>query len=255
MTSPKPRRALLLDLDGTIADTHGLIFRCYDHAVRAHTGQAGRSEIWERCVGLPLEALLAETFRFYGHALPPDLLEEIKQSYRAHMRANDDDVKPFPGIPATLETVRQQGFRLAVVTTKHAAMTRRHLDKMGLSGLFDALITGDRCANRKPHPEPFLKALAALSILPEEAAGIGDTQHDIESARGAGMLTIAACWGTEDRAALLAADPDHLIEQPSELITLLRENDGQTPPLVWTPPGSPVAVERHPHRGEECQNR
>jgi phosphoglycolate phosphatase-like HAD superfamily hydrolase len=46
---------------------------------------------------------------------------------------------------------------------------------------------------KSPHPEPFQKAPAALSILPEAAAGIGDTRHDVLRAHGAGRLTIAAC--------------------------------------------------------------
>ena len=48
--------------------------------------------------------------------------------------------------------------------------------------------------------------------------GVGDSEHDIHSARAAGMVTVGACWGALSRGKLLAAKPDFLAERPEDLL-------------------------------------
>jgi pyrophosphatase PpaX len=211
-------RALLLDLDGTILDTQELIFRCYSDTLRAELGLLGNRESWDPMVGLPLEEIFAAALAPCERR--PVLIEGLVSSYRARMLTLDAHVRPFPGMPEALAALRDRGVRLAVVTTKHSTLAGRHLELMRLSSLFEAVVTGDRCEFRKPHPEPFLRALDLLGAAPAEAAGIGDTPYDIRSARAAGLLTAGAAWGASDRAALEAAGPDHLFEHPKDLLTL-----------------------------------
>jgi HAD superfamily hydrolase (TIGR01509 family) len=217
---PSFPRALLLDLDGTVVDTHALLYRCYDHAVRAHGGRGSDRATWERCLGLPLEGVFAATFALYQQPLPEEALPALLESYRAMLRAGEADVRTFPGMREALEALRQRGVRLAVVTTKHRASATRHLESQRLTHLFDAVVTGDQCARCKPDPEPFLRALAALGVAAEEAAGVGDTEHDVRGARAAGALAVAACWGALNRPALLAARPDRVAEAPADLLGL-----------------------------------
>ena len=214
-------KALLLDLDGTVADSHGLIRKCYHFAIQKHLGKPGTRALWEQCIGLPLDAVLRFAFDHYGEPLPTERLEVVKQDYRTHMEEHCDEISVFPGIPETLEALRGRGIRLAIVTTKHLGMATSHLKTLHLTHFFEAVITGDMCAHYKPHPDPFLKALAALNLPPDVAVGIGDSVHDIHSARGAGLHTAAALWGTDDRDALLSASPNSLLHQPGDLLGLL----------------------------------
>ena len=120
----------------------------------------------------------------------------------------------------TLAEFASRGWLLAIVTTKPAEGALRHLESQGLTHLFGAVITGDRCQNLKPHPEPFLNALTALNVPAAAAVAVGDSEHDINGARAAGATTVAACWGTMSRDKLLSARPDFVAEQPSELLLL-----------------------------------
>lgn len=217
-------RVYLFDLDGTVADTHGLIMQCYDHAAQTHLGQAGRREIWELNIGLPLDEILRATYTHYKLPEPTQAqIDAMKQTYRAHMRDNDNTIRPFAGIPETLTELKQRGLRLGIVTTKHQAMALRHLELLELRPLFEAnaIICGDMCARYKPAPDPFLRALDELNATPEETAMIGDSQHDIAGAKSVGILAVAACWGTDHRADLLAAQPDVIIERPPDLLSLI----------------------------------
>jgi pyrophosphatase PpaX len=134
----------------------------------------------------------------------------------------DGSVAAYPGAEEALLALRDQGVRLAVVTSKLHATAERHLQTMGLAYLFEAIIGADDCANLKPHPEPFQCGLAALGLEPEGVVGVGDTPHDIASARGAGLITAGAGWGAQDPEALLAAQPDFLLDTPASLADLPR---------------------------------
>ena len=216
---PIPLKAMLFDLDGTVADTHWLILKCYDFAMQTHLGVVGRRSIWEAQVGAPLDGILLATCDHYGipRASEEDL-EKIKATYRAHMRENDSELKPFPGIIQTLVGLNEKGVRLAIVTTKHELMAKRHLAITGLTDFFEVVVCGDNVANCKPHREPFDSALRQLGIHPEEAAMVGDSQFDILGARNAGIFSVAALWGTDGREDLLAAEPDFVAETPEYLL-------------------------------------
>src|SRR5207245_7018336 len=133
----------------------------------------------------------------------------------------DAPVRAFPEIPEILAALRQGGIRLALVTSKHEPAASRHLQRLELTHLFEAVITGDQCERCKPDPEPFLRALAALGIPAGETAAVGDSHCDVLGARAAGVLAMAACWGTTHRAALLSAGPDVVLEEPRDLLSLV----------------------------------
>src|SRR5437870_2918841 len=202
--------ALLLDLDGTVLDSHDLLFRSYDHAVRDACGRDGLRAMWERHLGLPLRQVFAATFDFYDKPIDEALLSRATTRYRAYQCANEAAVQTFSGVRETLEELRRRGVRLAVVTTKYGETARRQVENLGLASYFEALVTGDQCVNCKPDAEPFVRALNALAVAPDRAAGVGDSVHDVHGARAAGLLAVAACWGAMDRDALLAAGPDRI---------------------------------------------
>ena len=216
---PTNLRAALFDLDGTVADTHGLIFQCYNHALRTHLDKPAVPSIWQEHVGLPLDDILIATYAHYGQTLPPDLLEEVKRTYREHMRAHRHTVRAFPGIPELLRSLQSHGVRLAIVTTKHRAMALHHLETMGLSDLFSALIAGDECQHCKPHPEPFLKALQALEIEADQAIAIGDSRNDIVGAHAERVYSVGAAWGADNLIACLPFKPVLNLKPPEPFRT------------------------------------
>jgi pyrophosphatase PpaX len=220
MTAASEKKALLLDLDGTVVDTHELIFQSYDHAMRSHCGCEGSRQILQQCTGLHLHDIFAASLEHFGVPASDQLLAESVAIYRDHLRANEAAVSTFPGMRNALVELVRRGWRLGIVTTKPREGAHTHLQSQDLTDLFEVVITGDQCANLKPHPEPFLKGLEALGVDSRNAIGVGDSEHDIRSARAAGLMTVAACWGTLSREKLLEAGPDIVAERPVELLAL-----------------------------------
>jgi pyrophosphatase PpaX len=211
-------KGLLLDLDGTVVDTHELIFQCYDRTMREHCGCEGNRHVLEKCAGLHLHDIFSATLEHFGVPVCRQKITEAITIYRSHLRDNESAVTTFPGVTESLTELCRRGWRLAIVTTKSREAALRHLQSQQLSHLFDGVVAGDDCTNLKPHPEPFLKALKLLGVDPASAIGVGDSEHDIHSARAAGLKTVGACWGTISRDKLLAANPDFLAEHPKELL-------------------------------------
>src|SRR4051794_14418081 len=215
----RPPAALLLDLDGTIADTHGLILRCLNDAMTAHAGVPFEKATWRRAVGLPLEDVFRTALAECGK--PAALAPALAVAYRTRLAEVDRDVAAFPGVVEALRAVAGRGVRLAVVTTKWGNFARRYLRQLGLDDLFPVIVSGDQVTRPKPDAEPFTRAVELLGVDPSRAAGIGDSPHDVAGSRAAGLLAVGAMWGAEDRAAVLAAGPDLVLETPGELITLV----------------------------------
>src|SRR6266478_1789418 len=100
-------RALLLDLDGTVADTHELIFQCFSETFRRHVGRECSRRLWEESVGQPLEAMFAAALQHAGEgALSPALLA---RRYREHLSEIDGAVRAFPEMPEILAALSQGG--------------------------------------------------------------------------------------------------------------------------------------------------
>lgn len=102
---------------------------------------------------------------------------------------------PVPGVIACCAAFRAQGLGLAVVTNDFEVAARDHLSQMGLDALFDVVIGYDSGYGGKPAPGPCLGAAERLGVAPEACVMVGDSLHDLEAARCAGMTPVAVLTG------------------------------------------------------------
>ena len=207
----------LFDLDGTLIDSIPLIMESFRHTMRTHLGAVPDDAGWRAGFGTPLRPQLRKFARDDDHA------SQMVDTYRAYTDAHHDRfLKPYAGIDGALATLRDSGAQLAVVTSKTHALARRGLLRCGLNGYFDILIGADDVAEHKPHPAPVLAALDLLSADPGDAVFIGDSPHDIEAGRAAGVQTAAALWGPFPREVLAQVSPHHWLAEPACIVALAR---------------------------------
>ena len=214
-------RAVLFDLDGTLADTVPLILRCYRHTMRTHRGEELPDALWVRNIGKPLRVSMAD------FATDAEEIERMVGTYVGFQRTvHDEMVQGFPGAVEAIQEMRGRGVPVGVVTSKGREMTARTLACSGLVEILDVLITADDVTNGKPHPEPVLKALADLGLAERaaEVLFVGDSPHDLVAGRAAGVKTAAVAWGPFTREELMVTSPDHWIAEWAEL-TGLRPRD------------------------------
>jgi pyrophosphatase PpaX len=223
--SKSPIVGILFDLDGTLIDTTDLIFRSYQHAMRAILGRAVSDEELYLGYGQPLTQAFGEILAHQGLAYPPAeyavLIDELIVSYRAfNIDHHDTLAREFPGVRATLRELARRGYRLGLVTSKSQNIGRRGLDLIGVADHFSTLVFMEDTDRHKPNPDPVFAALDRLRLRDRAPATIfvGDSTHDLRAGRAAGVQTGAALWGPFPAESLLALEPDHVFSSIESLL-------------------------------------
>ncbi|MBW3110903.1 MULTISPECIES: pyrophosphatase PpaX [Bacillaceae] len=205
---------ILFDLDGTLINTNDLIISSFLHTLNHYyPGQYEEKDV-HPFMGPPLD----ESFG----SLNPEKMEEMCAHYRAYNREHHDSlVTEFEGVYETVESLYQNGYKLAIVSTKTRDVVLKGLDLMNLRPFFEVVITLDEVENAKPHPEPIEKALIALGSSPDEAIMIGDNHHDILAGKNAGVLSAGVAWSAKGREHLAHYEPDFMLENMKDLLAIV----------------------------------
>ena len=206
------RPAVLFDLDGTLIDSIELILGSARHAFTGFAGRSPSDEEWRAGIGRPLQAVLRE------YASDDAEAERLLQRYRAYQLEHHDRlVRPYEGIVDVVRDLAEAGHPMALVTSKADWLAERALVHVGLDRLIPTVVGCDTCTNHKPHPEPVERALALLGAPADGALFVGDSPHDVESGRAAGVGTVGVAWGAFSRAELERAGADVVIDRVEEL--------------------------------------
>ncbi len=209
----------LFDLDGTLIDSVELILRSYRHTMRLHRGHEPPDDVWMKGLGTPLWV----QFRHFSD--DPAEIEAMVATYRVYNLAHHDAlVRPYEGVVAAVRELQRRGKVLGLVTSKTRSGALRGLQVAALADAFAVIVGADEVTHPKPHPEPVLTALERLGAAAGGAVFIGDSRHDIECGRAAGVTTAAALWGPFDRSHLADLHPDYWLERPEDL-SLLTTDD------------------------------
>jgi phosphoglycolate phosphatase len=212
-------RAVLFDLDGTLADTAPDLTYALNRvrgaralppiplaATRPYASQGARGLIG---VGFNLTP---------GDAGYDALREEFLAHYAANLRR---ETRLFAGIPELLDRLETRGMVWGVVTNKAERFTLPLLELLEVRNRAACVIGGDTTGKIKPHPEPLLAASRALSLAPGACMYLGDDQRDVQAGRAAGMATAIAMWGYLNGQAPETWSADRMIEQPLDLLRFL----------------------------------
>ncbi|HEY7718925.1 MAG TPA: HAD-IA family hydrolase [Pedococcus sp.] len=201
---------VLFDLDGTVADTIGLIVASYNHAFRTVTGTERDEAEIRSWIGRPL----IESFA----AVAPGHAEELDRVYREWNLAHTEELlRPYPGIAELLVDLSAAGARTGVVTSKRRETAALALRGVGVDGLVPLLATLEDTTAHKPSPDPLLHGARVLGVDPGRCVYVGDAAVDVAAARAAGMAAVGVTWGAVGRDALEEAGPDAVVDTVAEL--------------------------------------
>ncbi|MHB0885151.1 MAG: pyrophosphatase PpaX [Bacillota bacterium] len=207
-------RAVLFDLDGTLLDTTQLIIESFEYTARTCLGRPmTEAEVLPR-LGEPLVVTMGE--------LCPDRVDELINAYRQFNLAEHDRlVRLVPGVPDTLQALKNRGLRLAVVSSKVRHTVCKGLDLFRLTPFFDVIIGLEDCPAHKPDPGPLLEALRRMEVEPADAVMVGDSPADILAARAAKVKGVAVGWSRLAPETMAAAAPDATISTMPELLDVI----------------------------------
>ena len=204
---------VLLDFDGTVVDSGGIILASMRHATRTVLERDFSDLELMASVGGPgLEAQM--------HAFAPDRVDELVRVYREHNEPLHGELEAFAGIEAALTTLREQGRLLGLVTAKRRATVDLAFARLPIAHYFDTVVGGDETDLHKPNPAPLLLALERLEATADQAAYVGDSPYDMQAAKAGGLYAVGVTWGRiHDRGAL--GDADVVVDTAEELLAAL----------------------------------
>jgi phosphoglycolate phosphatase len=219
MTLPTAPRAILFDLDGTLADTAPDLAAAVNLLRTARGLEPTAYEILRPTASAGARGMIGASFGI----TPEDdgylaLRDGFLDNYAAAMAVHST---LFDGIVELLAGIEAAGLQWGVVTNKPARFTDPLLPQIGL-GHAACAISGDTTGHAKPHPAPLLEAAARLGLAPEQCWYVGDDLRDIQAGKAASMPTIAAGWGYCGPLEPQSWQADHLFLHPREILSLMQ---------------------------------
>ena len=125
------------------------------------------------------------------------------------------EVKPYPGIPELLDTLKEKKIKIAVFSNKPHANTVDVVETLFGKGFFDAVQGQKTNVPKKPAPDGVYAIMERLDVSPEETIYVGDSWVDIETGRAAGNFAVGVLWGFRDEEELRAHHADAVITAPA----------------------------------------
>jgi 2-phosphoglycolate phosphatase len=217
LTSP---RAILFDLDGTLADTAPDLAAAVNLCRSARGLAPAGYELLRPVASAGARGLIGAAF-----SLQPtqDGYEELRVEFLSNYAAAIAvKTRLFDGILPLLETLRANGFLWGIVTNKAARFTDLLVPQIGLQHA-NCVISGDTTPYSKPHPEPLFEAARRLVMQPQDCWYVGDDMRDVQAGRAAGMPTIAAAWGYCGQTAPTTWEADAIVDSPLHLLQLIEQ--------------------------------
>jgi phosphoglycolate phosphatase len=219
-------RAVLFDLDGTLADTAPDLAA----ALNALLAEQNRPTLPFHVIR-PVVSHGSTGLLRLGFSLKPtdanfaQLRERLLQLYAANLCR---ETRVFPGVAELLAQLAARDIVWGIVTNKPAFLTEPLIDHLGLEHPPACVVSGDTVANRKPHPEPMLHACAIARAQPSETLYVGDAERDIHAGRDAGMKTLVALFGyIGENEQPEGWGADGMIDAPLDVLAWINADEGK----------------------------
>lgn len=206
-------RIMILDFDGTLGDTAGVIVKTMQATIK-ELGLPSRSD--EQCAAM-IGLRLIE--------IPPVLFPECEldgeyyaSTYRRlfHDFNTDGAVELYPDVLETLVELKKRGIILTIASSRSKASLTEYVSALGLESVISFVLGADDVKDGKPAPEAVNRTLEKFGFLPEEALVVGDTTFDIQMGKAAGTRTCGVTYGNGSIESL--ADADRIIDNFGELL-------------------------------------
>jgi len=215
------RRAFILDLDGTLIDSLEDLRSALSRALIEHEMCAASRDDVMRWIGNGVSELCRQAILHQRGEATDAMIDTIRRSMLiAYDACCIDQTRPYDGINEAMAALIRDGRRCAVLSNKSDNFTRRIVEALFPSEWFTVVRGARDDAPRKPAPDVALWIAGRLGVAPGDCFFVGDSEVDIQTARNAGMISVAVTWGFREPEALRALDPDHVIEHPSALCAL-----------------------------------
>ena len=218
------KHGLIFDLDGTLVDSLNGIAASLNRALAGLGLPTHPPSVVRGFIGNGAR-ILAE------RAAPMDsglsLIESLEQTFKEDYEVTwPGGTAPYDGVLELLMTLQDRGYPLAVLSNKPHPFTVTIISRVFPEIHFTTVLGQRAGISHKPDPAGAFEIARSFGLVPEDCTVIGDAIPDLETARNAGMKSVAVTWGFDDRERLIGANPGQIVETPAELLALFPGNAG-----------------------------
>ena len=212
---------VLFDLDGTLIDTAPDFIQVVNKLLEEEQRTSIDSNLIYQTVSDGARALVKLAFAIEEDAEEfPKLNQRLLDLYKEQIKATEAFL--YPSLDSLLQKLEQARIPWGIVTNKPELYTVALLNELALSERCGVLVCPDHVKNRKPHPEPILLACEKLHCDIEKTVYIGDHQRDIQAAKNANVIAIAAGYGYLNAESKIEEwYADFIVHQPEQIEPLL----------------------------------
>jgi len=179
-------RALLFDLDGTLAETDSLHLPTWVDTLRPYGIEMDEEFYRERISGRSTPKIVEDLLPY----LSTEEGRMLADAKEASFRKRAVELEPLPGLLDFMREAKSRGLSLALVTNAPAQNVESILLALELEVFFDEVVLSDDVGPVKPDPAPYRAALERLGIAPEEAVAFEDSTSGLASSVAAGIPTV-----------------------------------------------------------------
>jgi HAD superfamily hydrolase (TIGR01509 family) len=184
---PGSGKALLFDIDGTLADTDALHVEAFNHVFGPRGHVFDRERAAKELMGFSTASIRE---RFLPDEPPERQAAIMAEKETVFRRLVAGKIQPVPGLMTLLERADRADVPMVAVTNAPRLNAEMLLSGLGIMHRFKAVVIGDELAHAKPHPMPYLEGLRAVNAAPDLSVAFEDSRSGIKSACAAGITTI-----------------------------------------------------------------
>ena len=210
----KKIKLIILDFDGTLADTRGLIVKTMQQTLEALGLESRTDEQCASMIGLPLKQAFTDLI-----PMSDEMGVQCVETYRKIFNENNAlyVIPTFPHVMETLYKLHEQGYILTIASSRSNRSLREFVNDMDLNDVIPYVLGAEDVTRAKPHPDPVLQTLETFGCKAEDALVVGDTWYDIEMGKRAGVKTCGVTYGNGTREELMQAGADYLVDDFGKL--------------------------------------
>lgn len=209
---------VIFDMDGTVLNTLDDLAFSVNYVLTSFGMPVHRTEDYRQYFGNGIRyALRCAVPEGTEEETIDRMLPVFREHYNAHCL---DRTGPYEGIPELMRSLREQGYKLAIVSNKIDSAVKE-LNAKFFRDYVDVAIGEREGVRRKPAPDTVLRALAELKSTKDEAVYVGDSEVDLQTASNAGLPCITVLWGFRDKGFLTEQGATVFANTPKEVFDLL----------------------------------
>lgn len=157
-----------------------------------------------------------------GKKLNQDEFKHFKRRFSFYYGENLCNISQlYPNVKQTLETLKAQGFILAVITNKPTKHVQPVLAAFGIDHLFSEMLGGQSLPTIKPHPAPLYYLCGKFGLYPKQILFVGDSKNDILAAHSAGCPVVGLTYGYNYNIPISEASPDWVFDDFAQLLQIV----------------------------------